>query len=187
MEPKQKQHTVVDVTGDGRKVWFYKSNMASVQFSSVSHSCPTLWPDELQHTRPPCPSPTPRVHPNPFSLSQTRLWTIKKVEHWRIDAFELWQWRKTLESPLDCKEIKPVNPKGNIHWKDWHWSWHSNTLATWFEELTHWKRPWCWERVKVGGEGDNRGWDTWMASPTVWTWVWVNSWSWWWTGRPGML
>ena len=75
----------------------------------------------------------------------------------------------------------------NIHWKDWCWSWSSNTLATWCKELTLWKRPWCWERLKVGGEGDDRGWDGWMASPTQWTWVWVNSGSWWWTGRPGLL
>ena len=74
----------------------------------------------------------------------------------------------------------------NIHWKDWCWSWNSNTLATWCEELTHLKRPWCWERLKTGREGDNRGWDGWMASPTRWTWVWVSSWSWSWTGRPGM-
>ena len=73
-----------------------------------------------------------------------------------------------------------------IHWKDWRWSWSSNTLATWFEETTHWKRPWCWERLK-SGEGDDRGWDGWMASPTRWTWVWVNSGSWWRTGRPGVL
>ena len=75
----------------------------------------------------------------------------------------------------------------NIHWKDWCWSWSSNTLATWYEGLTHWKRPWCWERLKVGGEGDARGWDGWMASLTQQTWVWVNSGSWWWTGRPGVL
>ena len=62
-----------------------------------------------------------------------------------------------------------------------------NTLATWCEELTHWKRPWCWERLKAGGEGDDRGWDAWTASSTWWTWVWVNSGSWWWTGRPGVL
>ena len=68
-------------------------------------------------------------------------------------------------------------------WKDWCWSWSSNTLATWCEELTHLKRPWCWERLKVGGEGDDRGWDGWMASLTQWTWAWVNSGSWWWTGR----
>ena len=93
---------------------------------------------------------------------------------------------KTFESPLDCKEIKPVNPKGksvlNIHWKDRCWSWNSNTLATWCEELTPWKRPWCWERLKAR-EGDDRGWDSWMASPTWWTWVWASSGSWWWKGR----
>ena len=75
----------------------------------------------------------------------------------------------------------------NIHWKDCCWSWRSNPLATWCKELTHCKRPWWWERLKAGGEGDDRGWDGWMASPTQCTWVWVNSRSWWWTGRPGML
>ena len=69
--------------------------------------------------------------------------------------------------------------------KDWCWSWNSSTLATWCEELM--KRRWCWERLKVGGEGDDRGWDGWMASPTQWTWVWVNSGIWWWTGRPSVL
>ena len=59
----------------------------------------------------------------------------------------------------------------NIHWKDWCWSWNSSTLATWWEELTHWKRPWCWARLKAGGEGDDRGSDGWMASLTKWTWV----------------
>ena len=72
----------------------------------------------------------------------------------------------------------------DVHWKAWYWSWNSNTLATWCEEL---KRPWCWERLRAGGEGDDRGWDGWMASPTQWTWVWVDSGSCWWTGRPGML
>ena len=61
-------------------------------------------------------------------------------------------------------------------WKGWKWS--SNTLATWCEAPTHWKRPWCWERLKAGGEGDDRGWDGWMASPTQWTWVWANSERW---------
>ena len=74
-----------------------------------------------------------------------------------------------------------------VHWKDWCWSWNSNTLATSCEELTHWKRPWCWEGLGTGGEGDDRGWDGWMASPTQWAWVWVNSRSLRWTGRPGML
>ena len=62
-----------------------------------------------------------------------------------------------------------------------------NTLATWCKEPAHWKRPWCWERLRAGGEGDDRGWDDWMTSPTQWTWVWVNSGSWWWTRRPGVL
>ena len=74
----------------------------------------------------------------------------------------------------------------NIHWKDEYWS--SNTFATWcFKELTPWKRPWCWERLKAGGEGGNREWDGWMASPTQWTWVWVSSRSWRRTGKPAVL
>jgi len=72
-----------------------------------------------------------------------------------------------------------------VHCKDWCWSWNSNTLATLCKKLSHLERPWCWERLKAGGEGDDRGWDSWMASPTQWTWVWVNSRSW--TGRPGVL
>ena len=72
-------------------------------------------------------------------------------------------------------------------WKEWCWSWNSSTLATSCEELTHWKRLWCWEGLGAGGEGDDRGWDGWMASLTQWMWVWVNSRSWWWTGRPGVL
>ena len=74
-----------------------------------------------------------------------------------------------------------------VHWRDWCWSWNSNTLANWCGELTHLKRPWCQERLRAGGEGDDREWDGWMASPTQWTWVWVDSGSWWWTGRPGVL
>ena len=98
---------------------------------------------------------------------------------------------KTFESPLGQQE-DPTSPSWkksvlNIHWKDWCWSWSSNTLAIWGEELTHWKRPWCWERLKAGGEGDNRERDDLMASPTQWTWVWVGSRSWWWTGKPGVL
>ena len=71
--------------------------------------------------------------------------------------------------------------------RDWCWSWNSNTSATWCEELTHLKRLWCWERLRAGEEGDDRGWDGWMASLSQWIWVWVDSGSWWWTGRPGML
>ena len=74
-----------------------------------------------------------------------------------------------------------------LNWSFLDWCWNSNTLATWCEQLTHLKRPWCWERLKAGGEGDDGGWDGWMASLTQWTWVRLNSGSWWWTGRPGVL
>ena len=87
-------------------------------------------------------------------------WTIKKSEHWRIDAFELWYWKRLLRVSWTAKRSnQSIHRKSvlNIHWKDWCWSWSSNTLATWCEELTHLKRPWCWERLKAGGEGDNRG------------------------------
>ena len=98
---------------------------------------------------------------------------------------------KTLESPLDCKEIQLVHPKGD---QSWLFIGSTDVEAetpifwpTWCEELTHLKRRWYWERLQAGGEGDDRGWDGWMASPTWWTWVWVDCGSWWWTGRPGML
>ena len=114
-------------------------------------------------------------------------WTIKKAECRRT---ELWCWRRLLRVPWTARKsnqsiLKEISP--NIHWKDWCWSWNSNTLATWCEEWTHLKRPWCWERLKAWGEGADKGWDGWMASPTRWTWVWVSSGSWWWTGRPGVL
>ena len=118
-------------------------------------------------------------------------WTVKKAERRRIDTFELWCWRKLLRESLGLQR-DPTSQSWRkstlcIHSKDWCWGWSSNTLATWCEELTHWKRPWCWERLKARGEGDDRGWDGWMASPTQWTWVWANSRRWWRTGKPGVL
>ena len=74
-----------------------------------------------------------------------------------------------------------------VHWEAWCWSWNSSTLATWCKGLTYLKRTWCGERLRAGGDGDDRGWDGWMASQIQWTWVWVDSGSWWWTGRPGVL
>ena len=115
-------------------------------------------------------------------------WTVKKAEHQRIDAFELWCWRRLLRvpwttrrsNPSILKEISPGISLGGLMLKL-----KLQYLATSCEELTHWKRLWCWEELGAGGEGDDRGWDGWMASQTRWTWVWVNSRSWWWTGRPG--
>ena len=86
-------------------------------------------------------------------------WTIKKVECQRIAAFQLWCWRRLLRVP--ARRSNPVHSKGNQSWifigRTWYWSWNSKTLATWCEEPTHWKRPWCWESLKAGGEGDDRG------------------------------
>jgi len=93
------------------------------------------------------------------------IWTIKKAEHWRLDVLNWGVGEDSWESPgLQGDQTSPSWRKSvlNIHWKDWCWS-NSNTLATWCEELTHWKRLWCWERLKAGGEGDDRGWDGWMA------------------------
>ena len=110
-------------------------------------------------------------------------WTVKKAECWRVNAFELWCWKRllALKSLLNCKEIKPVNLKGNQPWifirRTAAEAEASNTR---WEELTHWKRPWFWERLKAE-EGDDRGWDGWMASLNRWTWAWASSWSWWWT------
>ena len=80
-------------------------------------------------------------------------WTIKKVKNWRIDAFELWCYRRLLRVPWTSRRsnqsiLNEINP--DILWKDWCWS--SSTLATWCEELSYWKRPWCWERLKAGVE-----------------------------------
>ena len=125
-----------------------------------------------------------------FFSSHVWMWELYHKESWAPKNWCFWTMvlEKTLESPLDCKEIKLVNPKGNQSWIFiGSWSWSSNTLATSCEELTHWKRPQCWERLKAAEEGQNRGWDGWMASPTRWTWVWASSGSWWWTGRPSVL
>ena len=120
------------------------------------------------------------------------MWELDYKERWapKNFTFELWCWRRLLRVPWTARRsnqsiLKEIGPQ--YHWKDWCWSWNSNTLPTWYVELTHLKRPWCRERLKVGGEGDSRGWDGWMASPSQWTWVWINSRSWSWTGRPGKL
>ena len=87
-------------------------------------------------------------------------------------------------------QIKPVNPKRNqprIFGRTDVEAETLNSLATWCEELPHLKRPWCWERLKAGGEAEDKRWDCRMVSSIQWTWVWASSNSWWWTGKPAML
>ena len=121
------------------------------------------------------------------------MWNLDCEESWAPKNWCFWTvvLEKTLESPLDCKEIQPVHFKGDQSWVFFGRNGaKAETPILWppsCEELTHWKRLWCWEGLGAGGEGDDRGWDGWMASPTRWTWVWVNSGRWWWTGRPGVL
>ena len=127
-----------------------------------------------------------------FPVGHVQMWELDYKESWVPKNWCFWTvvLEKTLESPLDFKEIQPVHPKGNQSWVfigRIAVEAECSTLGTWCEELTHLKRPWCWERLRAGGEGDNRGWDDWMASLTQWTWVWVDSGSWWWTGRHGVL
>ena len=170
-------------------------------------------------------------------------WTIKKAEHWRIDVFQLWCWRRLLRVLWTARSnqsiLKEISPEYSLEglmlklklqyfghlmrrtdaFELWCWRrllrvpWTARRssqsilkeispeysleglmlklklqyFGTWCKELTHWKRPWCSDRLKAGGEGDDREWDGWMASPTWWIWVWVSFGSWWWTGKPGML
>ena len=120
------------------------------------------------------------------------MWELDHKEGWALKnwCFRTWFWRRLLRVLWTARRsnqsiLKEINP--NFPWKDWWWSWSSSTLATCCEELTHWKRTWCWEKLKWGEEGDDRWWDGWMASLTRWTWVWASSGSRWWTGRPGVL
>ena len=100
-----------------------------------------------------------------------------------------WHWKLCLKMCKFCHFYKVFTclPNKYLGNTEWCWGCNSSTLATSCEELTHWKRLWCWEGLGAGGEGDDRGWDGWVASLTRWTWVSVNSGSWWWTGRPGVL
>ena len=127
-----------------------------------------------------------------FSSSHVWMWEFDHKESWELKNQCFWAvvLEKTLESPLDCKEIKSVHPKGNQSWVFiGRTDVEAETPILWPPDAKNWLiwRPWCWERLKVGGEGDDRGWDGWMASLTQWTWVWASARSWWWTGKPGML
>ena len=121
------------------------------------------------------------------------MWELDYKESWVLKKWCFWtvMLENTLESPLDSEEIQSVHPKGNQSWIFvGRTDAEAETLILWppdAKNWTHLKRPSCWQRLEAGGEGDDRGWDGWRASPTQWTWVWVSSGSWWWTGRPGVL
>ena len=115
---------------------------------------------------------------------------IKKAEHWRIDAFELWSWRRLLRVLWTARRskqsiLKKISPEYSLEGLMLKLKLQYFGHLMW--RMTHLKRPWCWERLKAGGEGDNREWDGWMALPTQWTWIWVNSGFCWWTGGSGVL
>ena len=128
-----------------------------------------------------------------FSSSHVWMWELDCEESWVLKNWYFWTvvLEKTLENPLDCKEIQLVHPKGNQSWIFiGRTDAKAETLILWPPDVKNWfdlERPWCWKRLKAGGRGDDRGWDGWMASPTWWTWVWVSSRRWWWTGKPGMV
>ena len=128
-----------------------------------------------------------------FSSSYVWMWELDYKESWVPKNWCFWTvgLEKALESPLDCKEIQPVHPKENQSWTFiGRTDADAETPVLWRPGVKNWlnlKRPWCWEGLKAGGKGDDRGWDGWIASLTEWTWVWVNFGSWWWTGKPGVL
>ena len=119
-----------------------------------------------------------------------RVGTVKKAERQRIDAFELWCWRRLLSVPWTARRsnqsiLKEISPGISLEGM----MLKAETPVLWPPHAKSWLigKDWCWERLGAGGEGDDRGWDGWMASLTQWTWVWENSGSWWWIGRPGVL
>ena len=134
----------------------------------------------------------PYIQSYDFSSSHVWMcerWTIKKAEHQRIDDFELWCWRRLLRVPWTVRRwnrsiLKEINPEYSLKGLMLKLKLQYTGHLIW---RTHWKRSWCWARLKAGGEGDDRGWDGWMASLTEWTWVWASSRRWLWTGKPGLL
>ena len=118
-------------------------------------------------------------------------WITKKAERGRIDAFELWCWRRLLRVPWSARGpkqslLKEISPEYSLKGLMLKLKLKLQSFSHLMQKLTYWQRPWCHERLEAG-EGNNRGWDVRMASPTQWTWVWANSGSWWRTGKPVML
>ena len=125
-----------------------------------------------------------------LSSDHVWLWELDYKESWVLKNWCFWTvgLENTLESPLDCKEVQPVHPKGDQSWLFFgRTDAEAETPILWPPHVKNWLIEKDRDALKSGGEGDDRGWDGWVASPTRWTWVWVNSGSWWWTGRPGVL
>ena len=117
-------------------------------------------------------------------------WTIKKAECRRIAAFELWCWRRLLRVPWTARRsnqsiLKEISPRCSL--EGLMLKLKLKYFGYLMRRADSWEKPWCWEGLQAGGEGDDRGWDGWMVSLSRWTWVWVDSRSWWWAGRPGVL
>ena len=115
----------------------------------------------------------------PVVMYRWESWTIKMAEHWKTDASKLWCWRSLLRVPWRAKRSNPsvleeINPEYSLKGLMLKFQY----LATWYEDPTHWKRPCCWERLKVGREKEDRGWNGWKTSQTQWTWIWANSRRW---------
>ena len=133
----------------------------------------------------------PSIQGYVFSSSHVWIWELDYKESWvpKNWCFELWCWRRLWRVPLTARRssqsiLKEVSLEYSL--EGMMLKLKLRTLATWYKELTHWKRPWCWEILRAGGAGGDRGWDGWMASLTWWAWVWVGSRSWWWIGKPGV-
>ena len=127
---------------------------------------------------------------SPVVMYRCESWTIKKAECRRIDAFELWCWRRLLRLPCTARRsnqsiLKEISPDYSL--EGLMLKLKLQYFGHLMQRTDSSERPWSWERLKAGGEGDDRGWDGWMASLAQWTWVWVSSGSWWWTGKPGVL
>ena len=126
----------------------------------------------------------------PVAMYKCASWTIEKAECQRIDAFKLWCYRRLLKVPWTARRssqsiLKKINPEYSL--QGLMLKLNFQYFVHLMEKPTHWKRHWCCERLKAGREGDNRGWDGWMASLTQWTWVYASSRSWWRMVKPDVL
>ena len=127
-------------------------------------------------------------HTFPVVMYGCESWTIKNTEHWRIDAFDLWCFRRLLRIPWTARRsnqsiLKEINPEYSLKVLMLKLQYFGHLM----QRADSLEKPFCWERLKAGGEGGSRGWDGWMATSTQWIWVWANSRRWWRTGEPGVL